>query len=46
MEEGSFCPMDAHAVSIAEQVKYEKMCKPKIVHEVVGQFDDLSDDNS
>ena len=46
MEEGNFCPMDAHPVSIADKVKYEKHCNPPLVVEVAGQFDDYSDDDS
>ncbi|XP_028174323.1 protein scribble homolog [Ostrinia furnacalis] len=46
MEAGNFCPVDAHPVSITEKVKYEKLCNPQIVQEVIGQFDDLSDDDS
>ncbi|XP_026758530.2 leucine-rich repeat protein SHOC-2-like [Galleria mellonella] len=46
MAEGHFCPMDAHPVSVAEIVKYEKMCNPRVWHESEGQFDDYSDDNS
>lgn len=46
MSEGNFCPMDAHSVSIAEKVKYEKLWNNKIVYESDGQFDDFSDDNS
>ncbi|CAH0719601.1 unnamed protein product, partial [Brenthis ino] len=46
MEEGNFCPMDAHQVSIADQVEYEKLCNPKVVYESDGQFDDYSSDES
>ncbi|CAG4979489.1 unnamed protein product [Colias eurytheme] len=46
MDEGHFCPSDLHTVSIAERVKYEKICYPKIIKEVRGQFDDLTDDDS
>ncbi|CAK1595823.1 unnamed protein product [Parnassius mnemosyne] len=46
MEEGNFCPMDMHMVSIAEKVKYEKLCNPQIQYESDGQFDDYSDDDS
>ncbi|CAH0398045.1 unnamed protein product [Chilo suppressalis] len=46
MAEGNFCPMDIHAISIAEKVKYEKLCKPQVMYESDGQFDDYSDDNS
>uniref|UniRef100_A0A2A4IT54 Disease resistance R13L4/SHOC-2-like LRR domain-containing protein n=1 Tax=Heliothis virescens TaxID=7102 RepID=A0A2A4IT54_HELVI len=46
MEEGNFCPMDAHILSVGDQVKYEKMCHPDVVHESDGQFDDYSDDDS
>ncbi|XP_068631961.1 uncharacterized protein [Battus philenor] len=46
MEEGNFCPMDSHAVSVTEQVKYEKLCNPRIQYESDGQFDDYSSDDS
>nr|XP_021192201.2 leucine-rich repeat and death domain-containing protein 1 [Helicoverpa armigera] len=47
MAEGNFCPMDAHVISISDQVKYEKMCNPKIMYESDGQFDDdYSDDEN
>ncbi|CAH0579024.1 unnamed protein product [Chrysodeixis includens] len=46
MEEGNFCPMDAHPISIAEKVKYEKMINPQPEYESDGQFDDYSGDES
>nr|XP_021192655.2 leucine-rich repeat protein soc-2 homolog [Helicoverpa armigera] len=46
MAEGNFCPMDAHVLSIGDQVKYEKMCNPVEPYESDGQFDDYSDDES
>ncbi|KAJ8727921.1 hypothetical protein PYW08_016306 [Mythimna loreyi] len=46
MAEGNFCPMDAHPASIADIVKYEKFCNPPVIHEIEGQFDDYSEDDS
>ncbi|CAH2037961.1 unnamed protein product, partial [Iphiclides podalirius] len=46
IEEGNFCPIDAHTVSVAEKVKYEKMCNPQVEYESDGQFDDYSGDDS
>ncbi|KAL4709939.1 hypothetical protein ACJJTC_003902 [Scirpophaga incertulas] len=46
MEEGNFCPMDAHTTVVSEKVKYEKQCRPDIPHESDGQFDDFSGDDS
>lgn len=47
MEEGNFCPMDAHLpISIGDLVKYEKKMNPPVVVEVEGQFDNDSDDDS
>ncbi|CAH2106705.1 unnamed protein product [Euphydryas editha] len=46
MAEGNFCPMDAHTVSVADRVKYEKLCYPTEEYESEGQFDDYSGDDS
>lgn len=46
MQEGNFCPMDLHIVSISEKVKYEKLTNPTPFIEVEGQFDDYSSDES
>lgn len=46
MQEGNFCPMDLHIVSISEKVKYEKLTNPIQFIEVEGQFDDYSGDES
>lgn len=46
MEEGNFCPIDAHTVSVEEKVKYEKMCNPQVIYESDEQFDDYSSDDS
>lgn len=44
MEEGNFCPIDAHVVSVSEQVMYEKKLNPTVEVECEGQFDDASSD--
>ncbi|XP_045771406.1 leucine-rich repeat protein soc-2 homolog [Maniola jurtina] len=46
MEEGNFCPIDAHVVPMADQIRYARKINPKVEHESDGQFDDLSDDDS
>ncbi|KAG6464185.1 malignant fibrous histiocytoma-amplified sequence 1 homolog [Manduca sexta] len=46
IDEGNFCPIDAHPVSVVEKVKYEKLCNPVEEHESDGQFDDCTDDES
>ncbi|KOB69685.1 Uncharacterized protein OBRU01_15348 [Operophtera brumata] len=46
MKEGNFCPVDAHVVSISEQVMYDKKLNPRVDVECVGQFDDYSSDDS
>ncbi|XP_045535691.1 leucine-rich repeat protein soc-2 [Papilio machaon] len=46
LEEGNFCPIDMHAVPVAEQVNYEKSINPPIQYESDGQFDDYSSNDS
>ncbi|KPJ02611.1 hypothetical protein RR46_09814 [Papilio xuthus] len=46
MEEGNFCPIDLHAVPVADRVNYEKSINPPIQYESDGQFDDFSGDDS
>lgn len=46
MQEGNFCPVDLHVVSIGEKVKYEKLTNPTRLIPVDGQFDDYSSDES
>nr|ANG83455.1 leucine rich repeat protein [Biston betularia] len=46
MKEGNLCPMDAHPISIAEKLKYQRLINPPVFYESDGQFDDYSSDNA
>ncbi|KAF9790078.1 hypothetical protein SFRURICE_002443 [Spodoptera frugiperda] len=45
MKEGNFCPMDAHATSIGDLVKYDRIYNPHLVHSLEGNSDNYSTDD-